>query len=208
LIIRLFVVEEHPVVRAGLQQILNRETFKITGEATTVAEALSRLRASDADMLLLGTALPLPSLREVLAHAAREHRASTVVVFGTYSAELYAAEAIRAGAAAYVSKRETPERLVEAMHAVARGEHLPGRWQDGAVAAAGETASSPGERLTERELQVLVLLSEGRTPKETAHRLRISPKTVSAHRANILRKLKLRNTVDLIRYALRQGLVQ
>ncbi len=205
--IRVFVVEEHPVVRVGVHQILTRASLTVTGDAATATEALHRLQSLGADVLLLGTESPLPSLREVLIRVSREHGGLPVVVFGLYSDELYAAETIRAGAAAYVSQREMPERLVEAIRGAARREPSPGRSPDIDEGAEPARSGNSSARLTERELQVLILLCGGRTPKETAHALRISPKTVSAHRANILRKLKLRNTVDLIRYALRHGLV-
>lgn len=203
--IRIAIAEEQTIVRWALREALSRvPELEIVGVAGTAEEALATIRDAKPDVLLLDTVLPDHTGFDVLAEIRNIEAGPLVVVLAAQNEPSYAARAIGAGAHGYVSKSSEPEKLIEAIRAVSRGEQVvpPGVEQ---VLAAGD--GDPAGVLTARELQVMEMLARGMTNREIAEHLDISIKTIDTHRGHVLKKLGLRNNSDLTRFAVKHGYV-
>jgi DNA-binding NarL/FixJ family response regulator len=210
---RLLLADDHALVRRGLRLILDSEPdLEVVAEAADGAEAVRLAGEHDLDLAILDISMP----RMTGLQAARElHRAAPelpILILTMHESEQYLHEALRAGASAYVVKKVADRDLVEACRATLRG--APFRYPGGdsasirdAVRSAGE-GEVPREPLTPRETEVLKLVAEGYTSRQIADTLVISEKTVDRHRSNMLEKLGLHDRVELVRYAIRNGLVE
>jgi two-component system invasion response regulator UvrY len=201
--IRVALAEEQGIVRWALREALaNAPEIEVVGDAGTVEETIAMIRDAKPDVLVIDTTLRDHSGFDVLAQI-RQLETGPVVVLAPHTEPGYAARAIAAGAHGYVSKSEAPERLLEAIRAVSRGEQFLPHNVAEMVAMGGHPASS----LTARELQVMEMLARGMTNREIAHDLDISIKTVDTHRGHVLKKLGLRNNSELTRFAVKHGYV-
>jgi DNA-binding NarL/FixJ family response regulator len=208
---RLLIADDHGVVRGGLRLLLDRQAdMEVVGEASDGAQAVSVALAQRPDLAILDVAMPrltgLQATREIKAHAPEVD----VLILSMHDDERYLFEALRAGASGYVLKHEADQDLVAAVRAVARGESfLTNAAQRSLVRSWMEDeASGPAEPLSPREQEVLKLIAEAHTNREIGDILHLSAKTVESHRANILRKLGMRDRVELVRYAIRRGLIE
>ena len=205
--IRVFIADDHPIVREGLRRILNdRSDIRVVGEAASGEEIFESLEESGAHVLLLDISMPGPGFLETM----RQLRDADVkvLVVSMYPEEQFGLRALKAGAAGYLTKDQSSEDLVDAIRRVHSGrryltETLADRLADELADGGGE----PHEELSEREFQVMQMLGEGMTIGEISDRLSLSPKTVSTYRTRILRKLDLRTTADIVRYAVENELV-
>ncbi len=207
--IRVLVVDDHAVVREGLKRILSAAPrMRIAGEAGSAREALEMMRSQDWDVVLLDIALPDRSGFEVLQEIKREKPALRVLVLSIYPPDQYAVRVMRAGAAGYLTKESAPGELIGAIDQVVHsGTFVDARLAEKLIRGLYlRPAETPFLRVSDRELEVLRLLAAGQTPKEIAARLEVSVKTVSTYRARLLEKLSLRNTAELIAYAIKSGL--
>jgi DNA-binding NarL/FixJ family response regulator len=208
---RLLIADDHGVVRGGLKLLLDRQPdMEVVGEAADGAEAVQEALSSRPDLAILDVAMPrltgLQATREIKAMAPEVD----VLILSMHDDERYLFEALKAGASGYVLKREADHDLVAAVRAVARGESfltnaaqraLVRSWMD-------DDTAGPREPLSPREQEVLKLIAEAYTNREIGEILHLSAKTVESHRGNILRKLGMRDRVELVRYAIRRGLVE
>lgn len=208
---RTLIADDHGIVRAGIRLLLERQPgVEVVAEASDGVEAVEQALATRPDLCVLDVGMPrmtgLQATREIRSHLPATH----VLILSMHDDERYLFEALKAGAAGYVLKREADHALVGALHAVASGEPfltnaaertLIRRWMD-------EGSSGPLEPLTAREQQVVKLIAEAHTNTQIATTLHLSEKTVESHRANVLRKLGMRDRVELVRYAIRRGLVE
>jgi two-component system, NarL family, invasion response regulator UvrY len=209
--IRLFIADDHPVVRAGLRGIVDGEPdFEVVGEAYDGGDMLARIGRTPAEVLLLDVSMPGPGFLEVLRGLRQDHPRVAVLVLSVHPEDQYAVRALRAGAAGYLTKDHSPEELVAAIRKVHRGGKYvsPSLAERLAVGLEIGANDSPHEQLSNREYDVLCLLGSGRTVKEIASRLALSPKTVSTYRARVLEKMKLATNADLVRYAAQHGLIK
>jgi DNA-binding NarL/FixJ family response regulator len=209
--IRLFIADDHPVVRAGLRGIVDGEPdFEVVGEACDGGDMLARIGRTPAEVLLLDVSMPGPGFLEVLRGLKQDHPRVAVLVLSVHPEDQYAVRALRAGAAGYLTKDHSPEELVAAIRKVHRGGKYvsPSLAERLAVGLEIGANDSPHEQLSNREYDVLCLLGSGRTVKEIASRLALSPKTVSTYRARVLEKMKLATNADLVRYAAQHGLIK
>lgn len=211
--ISIVLVEDHQIVRQGIKMLLATEPdFRVVGETGDGLEAVQlveRLRPNVAvvDLMLPGIG-GLEVAREVKARLPQ----TRLVVLSMHSGEAYVLEALRAGALAYVLKESSSNDLVFAIREALAGRYylsppLSERSIMTYLEKARAGAQTLHEPLTTREREVLKLIAEGYSSPEIAERLVLSPRTVETHRANIMRKLELRSTADLIRYAIRHGLI-
>jgi DNA-binding NarL/FixJ family response regulator len=210
------IVDDHALFREGLKGIINRDPdYAVVGETGRADSALRLARSLRPQLVLVDIALPDQSGIE-LAGQLRKILPETAVMMVTMHSKVdYIVNAFQAGATGYVTKNSAPERLLQAMGVVLKGEYF----LDSAVSQkvverlAGlqkeprPVAGAGWEALTAREQEVFVLLAEGRTLKQIAERLFISPKTVENHRTRIMRKLNLHSSVELIRCAARVGVI-
>jgi DNA-binding NarL/FixJ family response regulator len=198
---RILIADDHAIVRSGLRLLLERQPdMEVIAEAEDGVEALERTLAERPNLAILDVGMPrltgLQATRKIRAHAP----STAVLVLSMHDDERYLVEALQAGAGAYVLKREADQELVAAVRAVAAGER-PLMAQVGHLAGGAEV-------LTPREREVVKLIAEAHTNRQIAEVLHLSEKTVESHRGNVLRKLGMRDRVELVRYAIREGLLE
>lgn len=208
---RLLVADDHGIVRGGLRLLLERQVdMEVVAEAEDGVAALEEALRVRPDVCVLDVAMP----RMTGLQAAREIKAqlpdTAVLILSMHDDERYLFEALKAGASGYVLKREADEALVGAVRAVARGESFLTNAAERSLIRAwmADEAQGPREPLSPREQEVLKLIAEAHTNREIGEILHLSEKTVESHRANLLRKLGMRDRVELVRYAIRRGLVE
>ena len=207
--IRLVVADDHPIVRGGLRRMVELEPdLEIAGEADTADALFAVLPDAGADVLLLDVGMPGPGVLEVLRRVGQAYPALRTLVLSVYPEEQYGLRTLRAGAAGYLTKDQSPELLAHAVRQVAAGHRflspaLADQLVDGLERG---YAAARHELLSAREFAVLVALGEGRGVPEIAKALGLSPKTVTTYRVRLLDKLGLRTNGDLVRYVREQGL--
>ena len=208
--IKILIADDHAVVRRGLAQIMHDEPdLTVVAEARTAGEVLHALRENDIDILILDIAMPGGGGLEVLKQLQDLRPDLPTLVLSVYAEKQYAVRAMKAGAAGYLTKDSIPEELVDAIRCVARGERYitPAVTDLLATRVRGGAAPSHQE-LSNREFQVMCMLTQGKTVSDIADDLKLSAKTISTYRARILKKLHLESTADIIRYALEHDLVE
>ncbi len=208
---RLVIADDHGVVRGGLKLLLDRQPdMEVVGEAADGAEAVAQTLAHRPDIAILDVAMPrltgLQATREIKRALPDVH----VLILSMHDDERYLFEALKAGASGYVLKQKADQDLVDAVRAVARGDSFLTNSALGSLVREwmADDSSGPREPLSPREQQVLKLLAEAHTSREISEILGLAPKTVEHHRSSILRKLGMRDRVELVRYAIRRGLVK
>lgn len=208
---RLLIADDHGVVRGGLRFLLERQPdMEVVAEAADGAEAVQRALVERPDVCVLDVAMPkltgLQATREIRAQAPE----IAVLILSMHDDDRYLFEALKAGAAGYVLKKEADQFLVDALRAVTRGEPFLTNAAQRALVREwmADESTGPSEPLTPREQEVLKLIAEAHTNKEIGQILHLAEKTVESHRANLLRKLGMRDRVELVRYAIRRGLVE
>jgi len=212
--VRVLVADGHAVVRAGIRLLLDAHPdIQVVGEASSGEEAITLAQDLKPDVVLMDVAMANLSGLEATAELHRLQPSCHVLMLTMHSDEDYFFEAVRAGASGYILKEASPSEVVDAIRTVARGgvafhSGLARKLLDDYLrrVKAGEEGES-FSKLTAREREVLRLTAEGHSAREIAQLLTLSPKTVERHRANIMDKLDLHNRAELIRYAVRKGLV-
>lgn len=208
--IRILIVDDHAIVRAGLKQLLeDKSDIEVIYEAGSGAEALNLIRQNGLDMVLLDISMPGKGGLEVLKQIKMEQPDLPVLILSMHSEDQYALRALKLGAAGYLVKHNAPEELFAAVRKAAAG----GRYISEVVAdkLASSVDSTRGavshETLTNREFQVFNMLVSGKPVSEIAHELSLSVKTISTHRSHILVKMNVKNNAELMFYAISNGLV-
>ena len=210
--IRVMIVDDHAILRDGIRSLLDRqERIAVVGEASNGREALARVEELQPDIVLMDIAMPVMDGLEATRRVKEENPEIKVLILTQHDSQEYVAPLLKAGASGYVLKRSGGREVVTAIRQVyEEGAFLePGVarhvLRDYAQTIEGEKPGKPS--LTERERQVLELVVEGRSNKEIARALIISPKTVSVHRSNIMAKFGVRNSVELVRYVIEHNLL-
>jgi DNA-binding NarL/FixJ family response regulator len=203
------LADDHPVFRQGLRALLEREKFEIVGEASDGLEAIAMAERLQPTVVVADLAMPalngIDAAREILKVAPR----SKTILLSMYTEEHHVLEALRAGVKGCVSKSQAAEHLLQAIKDVcAGGVYLSPHVSGAVVQAYLARTELPYEPLTPRERQVLQLIAEGKTTKETAAVLDVSVKTAETHRTNLMEKLDIHSTAGLVRYAIRRGMLQ
>ena len=209
--IRIVVADDHAIVREGLKQLLTASSdLEVVGEARDGHEVIQRVRELEFDLLLLDMSMPGKSGIELIKHVRAEKPRLRILILTMHEEQQYAVRAIRAGAAGYLTKESASAQLVTAIRKVAGG----GAYISSEVAeqlalrAMPDAQGPPHAALSDREFQVFRLIAEGKSVSDIAQRLSLSAKTVSTHKANLMQKMNLDTTGDLIRYAIAHGLVE
>jgi DNA-binding NarL/FixJ family response regulator len=206
--IRVLLADDHEIVRDGLKRILAASgDVQVAGEAANGDEALALVRANDYDLALLDMSMPGLSGIDLVKRLKAEKPKMKLLVLSMHGEPQYAARALKAGAAGYLTKDSAAEQLVGAIRKVAAGGLLVSE-----AAAVGLLAASTGEgplhsRLSDREFEVFKQLAGGASPTQIARRLKLSVKTVSTHKTRIQEKLGIASTAELVRYALEHQLL-
>jgi two-component system, NarL family, invasion response regulator UvrY len=208
--LRVLIADDHPVVRRGLKEIVAEALPSAAiEEARNGAEALALARTRKPDVVVLDVSMPGRSGLEVLKELKEEYPKVPVLVLSVHPEEQFAVRALKAGAAGYLTKESAPEELVRAIRAVLTGRKYVTPAVAERLAAAVElgAGAAPHEALSDREFHVMRMLASGKSVREVADELALSPKTVSTFRTRLLRKMGMRTNADLTRYAVRRGLV-
>jgi DNA-binding NarL/FixJ family response regulator len=207
----ILIADDHAVVRRGLREILADSVEGATfSEAGTADEALGLLRKRPANVLVLDINMPGRSGLDVLKDVKRIYPRLPVIVLSVQPEEQYAVRCLRAGAAAYVNKDSAPEELAQAARKVLSGGHYVGAGlAEKLVTQLNESEDKPRhELLSDRELEVMLLIASGVSLTEIGDRLHVSAKTVSSYRARVLEKMQMRSNAELTRYAVSQNLIE
>jgi DNA-binding NarL/FixJ family response regulator len=206
--VRILIADDHGIVRSGIRLLLDRQPdMEVVAEAQDGVEALEKVISEKPDVAILDVAMPRMTGLQATYEIKRQVPEAQVLILSMHDDERYLFEALRAGAAGYVVKRAADEDLVDAVRATARGEpFLTSSAQRVLIGDFLERGPQP--ELTPREQEIVKLIAEAYTNKEIAEILHLSEKTVESHRANVLQKLGMRDRVELVRYAIRQGLVE
>jgi len=203
--IKVLIVDDHPVVRRGIRQILEDDPMtSLIDEASDGKELLIRMRNQIYDIILLDITLPGRSGLDLIGQIKKIQPSTAVLILSMHSEEMYAIKALRAGASGYISKSSIPDELMKALNKVLKGARyistsMADRLTENLLS---ETGKSFQELLSPRESEVLSLIASGKTVSQIAKSLSLSPKTISTYRERLLEKLKLETTSDLIRYAI------
>jgi DNA-binding NarL/FixJ family response regulator len=212
----ILIVDDHPLVREGLKSILKPAAgYEVVGQAGNARDTIPMVENLKPDLVLLDLVLPDKSGLELSREIRSISPPTRIMIVSMHSKVDYIVKAFQAGATGYMTKESATERLLQGIESVLNGEYF----MDGAVShsVVEKLIQTPEkeikitdagyETLTQREQEIMVLLAEGYSAKEAAAKLFISPKTVENHRSNIMNKLGLHSSMELVRYAARLGLV-
>lgn len=203
------IIDDHPIVRKGIRQILQDLGYNVRiYEAGTAAEGLKRIRETDIDLILLDINLPGRSGLDMIQDIKLLNKDIKILIISMYPEEQYAIRAIKSGAYGYLTKESAPDELVLAVKKITEG----GRYITQSIAEhIFNVLDSEGplhKTLSNRELEVMIRLSKGQQIKDIAHDLSLSEKTVSTYRSRILEKMNMQSNAALVKYSLRNKLIE
>ncbi len=211
--IRVLIVDDHAILREGVRALLRlTDDIEVVGDAADGRAAVEQAKALAPDVILMDIAMPGLGGLEAALEIRKLGLRSKILVLSQYEDREYVRRLLKAGVAGYVLKKSAGSQLAEAIRAAQRGglvldpEVARTAMEEGGTAAPAET--DPYETLTDREKQVLKLVAEGRSNKEVAEILGISVKTAMSHRERVMEKLSLHNRTELVRFALRRGVIR
>nr|WP_315252251.1 response regulator transcription factor [uncultured Duganella sp.] len=210
-IIKVFIADDHAIVREGLKQILaETRDIVVAGEAENGLDAIKLFRKSACQLMLLDISLPDRNGIEVLKQLKKEKPELAVLMLSMHREDQYAIRALKAGAAGYLTKQSAPRELVTAIRQVAGGLKYisPALAQELANHVGDDHEAPLHESLSDREYQTLTMIASGKTVGTIAQELSLSVKTVSEYRARLLVKMKLKNSAELTHYAIKNQLIE
>ncbi len=209
--IRLVLADDHAIVREGLKRIVSDvPDMEVVGEAADGTQVMQRVRELEFDVLVLDLSMPGRSGMELIKLAKSEKPRLRILILSMHQESQYAVRAIKSGASGYLTKESAPAQLEQAIRKIAAGgafvtPEVAEQLALGAMPGASE--AQPHEALSDREFQVFKLLAAGVSVTDIAAQLKLSVKTVSTHKANLMAKMGLGNASELVRYAVKHGLV-
>jgi DNA-binding NarL/FixJ family response regulator len=206
---RIVLADDHVLVRQGLRSLLEREHFQVMAEASDGQDAVRLIETHHPDIAILDISMPTLNGIDAARSLSRGAPKTKVILLTQHEEEQYIHEALEAGVKGYVLKNQVANDLIQAIRQVCRGEFYLSPGISRAVMEAYRNKSErPADPLTVRERQVLQLIAEGKSTKDTASVLGISVKTAESHRMRLMQKLNIHETASLVRYAVRRGLIQ
>ena len=208
--IKIIIADDHPIVRAGMKQIIAEASdLMVVDEAGDGHKLLSKIRVKNFDVVILDITMPHMNGLDVLKQLKIEKPKLPVIVLSIHPEDQYALRVLKAGASGYVTKASAPDELINAIRKVCRGRKYisPSIAEKLAFNLDANFEEMPHEALSDREYQVLCMLASGKTVTEIAVELALSAKTVSTYRSRILEKMDMKNSAELMHYAIQNQLV-
>jgi two-component system invasion response regulator UvrY len=210
-LIKVFIVDDHIIFREGLKKVIAATSdIKVAGEAGDGQEALSTILENDYDVILLDLALPGMEGLDILRVLRTKKPTLPVLILSMYAEEQYAVRVLKEGASGYLTKESVPSELIRAIRKATQG----GRYISDSLGErlagelTGEHEKQPHESLSNREYQIFLMITAGKTVKEIAHELSLARTTITTYRTRILGKMKMKTNAELIRYAIENHLVR
>ncbi len=204
---RIYIVDDHPLVRQGLAQIIEKEAdMEVCGEAENSPGAMKGVGETNPDVVIVDISLQGNNGLELIKNIKAVYENIPILVFSMHDETIYAQRALRAGAKAYVMKKEPSTKIVDAIHRITKGEifvspSVADQVLHQIVNGPNNVSTSPIDRLTDRELEVVQLIGRGLSTREIADSLNLSVKTIESHRAHVKEKLNLRNATELVQFS-------
>jgi DNA-binding NarL/FixJ family response regulator len=213
---KVFIVDDHPIVREGLAQMINREPdLAVCGEAQEMHEALASIEAQKPHILIVDISLNGPDGLDLLKNIRTKDPSLPVLILSMHDEAIYAERALRAGANGYIMKQEATDRVLIALRRILNREiYVSDRIADRILrrfaggGRAGVVKGSPLETLSDRELEVLHLIGEGHGTRQIAEELHLSVKTVESYQSHLKEKLSLKNSRELMQYAIQSAILE
>ena len=208
--IKIIIADDHPIVRAGMKQIISEASdLMVADEASDGHKLLNKIREENFDVVILDISMPHMDGQDVLKQLKIEKPKLPVIVLSIHPEDQYALRVLKAGASGYVTKGSATDELINAIRKVCRGGKYisPSIAEKLAFQLGADFEEMPHEALSDREYQVLCMLASGKTVTEIADELALSVKTISTYRARILEKMDMKNNAELIHYAVQNELV-
>jgi DNA-binding NarL/FixJ family response regulator len=201
---KILIVDDHPIVRRGLKEVLRDETDLFVLEAANALEALREIKRNHFDLAIVDVDLPGMNGLELLKEIKRHDKNLPVLILSVYPEDQIAVRVLKAGASGFVSKEAASDQLVLAIRKIlGGGKHISEQVADLLLMyLEGSPEKGQHEKLSDREFQILCMFGEGKTIKQIAEELSLSAPTVSTYRARILNKMEMRSTAELVRYAI------
>ncbi|MDX1444272.1 MAG: response regulator [Gammaproteobacteria bacterium] len=207
--IKVLLVDDHELIRVGMRKVIEAEEgVVIAGEANDGEQALELAKAERPDIVLLDINMPGMNGVEATRRLSRLPNAPKIIIVSVHAQDPIPTRLLEAGASGYLTKEAAAQELPTALKAVAKGKRYLSADVAREIALAQAGGESPLASLSEREMEVLLLVADGKGIPDIADRLNVSPKTVSTYRYRLFEKLDVENDVELARYALRHGLVE
>ena len=203
---RILIVDDHPLLREGLRGVINRVPgMVVCGEAENASQAMNAVQKLAPDLALVDITLPGKSGLELVKDLKVSHPQLAILAISMHDESLYAERVLRAGASGYITKQQPPEELIKAIRQV-HDKHIYVSKQVSEnllrrISQQSAEDASPVSLLTDREFEIMRLIGAGKAPREISRQLHLSPKTIAVHTSNVRRKLNLKTTAKLIRFA-------
>jgi len=206
---RILLADDHAVVRQGFRLILNQEPdMEVIGEAGDGAEAVRLVLQHKPTLAIMDIAMPRINGVEATRRIIEAWPDAKILILSMHKDAVYVRETLRAGARGYLLKESIDQDMLRAVRAVAQGDSFLSPEVSTTVVQEYQQVADPFDQLTAREREVLQMLAEGKVAKEIANELDISVYTVDAHRGRIMKKLSLKSSTEIVRFAMRKGLIQ
>jgi len=206
--VNIYIADDHAMLRDGLKSIVDGvKDMVVVGETDNAKNIIRDLRSLNVDVLLLDVSMPGPSFMDTLSHLTDKNRAGNkikILILSAHPEEQYAIRAIKSGASGYLTKDESPDKLIDAIRLIHKGR----RYISNSLAEMMAEEVIQGDKsnaLSNREYQILIMLGKGMAVKEIAHSLSLSPKTISTYRVRLFKKLNFKTNADLIYYVLEKN---
>jgi len=208
--IRIIIVDDHPVVRWGLKQILNGEPdVKVVGEAENAQQAFEIIRTIDCDAVVLDISLPGTNGVEILKQLKHEYKELPVLILSVHPEEQYAVRVMRAGASGYLTKESAPDELVRAIRKIiSGGKYISSSLAERLITDIDASGKPRHEKLSDREFGIMRMIAQGKPIKTIGEELCLSEKTVSTYRTRLLEKMNMHTNAEIINYALKNNLIE
>lgn len=208
---KILIADDHDIIREGIKNILRKQPdYEIVGEAQNGEEALDKVSSLKPDILLLDITMPKKSGLEILSQVQRLSPKTKILIISVHKANAYVIQALKAGVKGYLNKENAADELLPALRKITAGQVYLSQAASSLIlekATQSPQETAKADIITERELEVLRLVTEGKTAKEISEALFISPRTVENYKNNLLKKLGLHKTSDLIKYAIKNKIV-